>query len=66
MLVLARAAGRIEDQFRADHPEFPWKAMDALGAGAAMELNEAWNILWTDVPAIVTAVESIIPHGGDS
>jgi len=67
LLVLARAAGRIEDDFRNEHPEFPWDTMDSLGADATeIELTDAWSTLWSDIPEIVTAVESVIPHGGDS
>jgi len=67
LLVLGHTAGQMEDQFRTDHPEFPWKAIDALYARPGnMELIDAWDILWSDVPAIVTAVEAIIPQGGDS
>jgi len=65
--VLARAARRIGEEFRTEHLEFPWKAIDALGdKGDDMELTDAWDILWSDVPAIVTAVESVIPQGGDA
>ena len=66
LLVLAQASKRLGDEFRTEHSEFPWKAIDALGAGPDdMELADAWDILWSDVPAIVTAVESVIPQGGD-
>ena len=66
LLVLAQAAKRLGDEFRTEHSEFPWKAIDALGAGPDdIELTDAWDILWSDVPAIVTAVESVIPQGGD-
>jgi len=67
LLILAQAARRLGDEFRAEHSEFPWKAIDALGTGPdGLELANAWDILWSDVPAIVTAVESVIPQGGDS
>jgi len=67
LLVLARASRRIGDEFRTKHPEFPWKAIEALGAkGDDMDLTDAWDILWSDVPAIVTAVESVIPQGPDA
>ncbi|MDP6044042.1 MAG: DUF86 domain-containing protein [Phycisphaerae bacterium] len=67
LLVLGQTAGSIGDDFRQEHPEFPWKAINALSARPAdIDLTDAWDILWSDVPAIVTAVESVIPHGGDS
>lgn len=67
LLLLGRAAGRLGDAFRGEHPDFPWQAIDALGSGPEnIELTDAWEILWSDVPAIVTAVESVIPQGGDS
>ncbi|MDP6635464.1 MAG: hypothetical protein QGG42_11230 [Phycisphaerae bacterium] len=67
LLVLIRAAGLLEDEFRTEHPDFPWKAIDDLAAkGDDIELNDAWDILWSDIPRIVTAVESVIPQGGDS
>jgi len=66
LLVLGQAAKRLGDEFRTEHSEFPWEAIDALGAMPDdMELTGAWDILWSDVPAIVTAVESVIPQGGD-
>jgi uncharacterized protein with HEPN domain len=67
LLVLGRASKRLGEEFRANHPEFPWKTIDALGVdGGDMELTSAWDILWNDVPEIVTAIESIIPHDGDA
>ena len=67
LLVLGRASRRLGDEFRSEHSEFPWNAIDALLAMPDdMELTNAWDILWSDVPAIVTAVESVIPQGGDS
>ena len=67
LLILARASRRLGDEFRTEHPDFPWKAIDALGARPDdVELTDAWDILWNDIPAIVTAVESVIPQGGDS
>jgi uncharacterized protein with HEPN domain len=67
LLVLGRASRDLGDEFRTAHPDFPWNAIDALGSKPdEIELTDAWDILWSDVPAIVTAVESVIPHGGDS
>ena len=67
LLILGRAARRLGDEFRTGHPDFPWESIDAIGDGPGdVELTDAWKILWTDVPAIVTAVESVIPQGGDS
>ncbi|MBT3202321.1 MAG: hypothetical protein HN350_20670 [Phycisphaerales bacterium] len=66
LLIMRQAAGDLGDEFRNEHPNFPWKAIDALGDETAIELNDAWDILWRDIPAIVTAVETVIPHGGDS
>ena len=67
LLVVGHAAGQLEEAFRNEHPEFPWKAIDTLYARPGkMELIDAWDLLWSDVPAIVSAVETIIPHGGDS
>jgi uncharacterized protein with HEPN domain len=67
LLILARASKHLGDDFRSGHPNFPWETIDALGSGAGeIELTDAWRIVWNDVPAIVTAVESVIPQGGDS
>jgi len=66
LLIMQQAAGNLGDEFRGEHPNFPWEAIDAMGAGTTIELNDAWDILWRDIPAIVTAVETVIPHGGDS
>ncbi|MCP4375548.1 MAG: hypothetical protein GY794_05160 [bacterium] len=67
LLTLGRASKRLDQEFRTNHPEFPWKTIDTLGiSGDTMELTGAWDILWNEVPEIVTAIESIIPHDGDA
>ena len=67
LMLLGQAAGDIEEQFRTEHPQFPWKAIDAVSAAPTdIELNDAWDILWSDIPSIVAAVEKVIPRGGDS
>jgi len=67
LLVLAEAAKRLDETFRGQHTEFPWDTIDAMGSRPGdIDINEAWGVLWEDVPAILNAVESIIPQGSES
>lgn len=68
LAVIGEAAKKISNEFRAKHPEVPWKMIwdmrnilvhDYTG----VEYPTVWKTLQTDVPKLKQMVEDLIGHG---
>ena len=66
LLIVGEAVRRISSQFRAPHPEVPWK----LIAGTrdklihfydGVDLNEVWSMVISDLPKPIHLIEPLIP-----
>ena len=66
LIIVGEAARRVSDQFRASHPDIPWRR----GAGFPdvvvheyfrVDLEEVWQIVQEDLPALLAALEPLVP-----
>jgi uncharacterized protein with HEPN domain len=66
LTVIGEAAKRVEDAYRAAHPEIAWRALAGLRDVVvhqyeAVDLDKVWDIVRRDLPSIRNAVAAILP-----
>ena len=70
LLVIGEAVKRLSPEFRVTHPNVPWK----LIAGTrdklihfydGVDLEEVWRMLTSDLPDLISQIESSTPPAGD-
>ena len=64
--VIGEAVKRLPDQYRADHPEIPWRLMsgfrDVLIHGyEGVDLKRVWLAASKDLPAVAQILSQILP-----
>jgi uncharacterized protein with HEPN domain len=64
--VIGEAAKRLDDTYRADHPQIPWRAIAGLRdvlihqyEGA--NLQQVWNIVEKDLPGLKNSIKGLLP-----
>ncbi len=67
LLLLGEAVKRLSEEFRAGHPEIPWRAIAGMRDRLIHEydevdLDEVWRTLTSDVPRLTTQVEGLAPR----
>ncbi len=68
--ILGEAAKRVSVEFRARHPQVAWAALAALRNRIVHEyddisLDKLWDSLTGELPALVAALEGIVPPEPD-
>jgi uncharacterized protein with HEPN domain len=67
LLVIGEAVKRLSPEFRAAHPEVPWR----LIAGArdklihfyeGVDLEEVWKMMTSDLPELIRLIEPLAPE----
>ena len=67
LLVIGEAVKRLSPEFRAAHPEVPWR----LIAGArdklihfyeGVDLEEVWKMVTSDLPELIRLIEPLAPE----
>ena len=67
LLVIGEAVKRLSPEFRAAHPEVPWR----LIAGArdklihfyeGVDLEEVWKMVTSDLPGLIRLIEPLAPE----
>ena len=67
LLVIGEAVKRLSPEFRAAHPEVPWR----LIAGArdklihfyeGVDLEEVWKMVTSDLPELIRMIEPLAPE----
>ena len=64
--VIGEAAKRVPDDFRAAHPEIPWRELAAfrdvlIHQYEGVSLNEVWSTVEGDLPAVMMAIRAVLP-----
>lgn len=66
LLIIGEAVKRMSPEFRAAHPEVPWKVI----AGArdklihfyeGVDLEEVWKMVNSDLPQLISQIEPLAP-----
>jgi uncharacterized protein with HEPN domain len=66
LAIVGEASKRVSGEFRDAHPEIPWKRIAGFRDVVIhdyfrVNLQEVWRILQTDLPALVAALEPLVP-----
>jgi uncharacterized protein with HEPN domain len=66
LTILGEAAKRISSEFRAQHPEVPWRRIAGFRDIVVhdylfVNLEEVWRIVREDVPSLVDVLPSLMP-----
>lgn len=64
--VIGEAAKRLDDAYRAAHPEIPWRAMAGLRdvlihQYQGVDIPKVWGIVKNDLPGLRRAIEELLP-----
>jgi uncharacterized protein with HEPN domain len=70
LTIVGEAAKRVSAEFRARHPEVPWRQMagfrDVLVHDyAQVDLQEVWRIVQNDLSTLVAMLEPLVPPEED-
>jgi uncharacterized protein with HEPN domain len=66
LMVVGEAAKRIDDAYRAAHPEVPWRIMAATRDALihdypGVSLQQVWQIVERDLPPLKAAILALLP-----
>jgi len=71
LIVIGEASGKLSEEFRADHPEIPWKLIRATRnvvahAYATVDLDRIWIAVTQGLPEILGVLRPLIPPDDSS
>lgn len=66
LTIVGEAAKRVSEEFRASHPEVPWRRVAGFRDVVVhdyfkVDLEEVWRIVQGDVPALIAVIEPLVP-----
>lgn len=64
--VIGEAAKRLDDRYRAEHPEVPWRALAGLRdvlihQYEGVDLEKVWAVVENELPALRRAIAAMLP-----
>ncbi len=64
--VIGEAAKRLDDAYRASHPQIPWRAVAGLRdmlihQYEGVDLNKVWAIVEGDLPGLKKSINAMLP-----
>lgn len=70
ILIVGEAVKRLSPEFRAAHPEVPWKAIAGtrdklIHFYEGVDLEEVWKMVDSDLPALIRQIEPLAPQRAD-
>jgi len=68
LLIIGEAVKRLSPEFRAAHPEVPWKLIAGtrdklIHFYEGVDLEEVWKMVTADLPQLVRWIEPLVPPG---
>jgi uncharacterized protein with HEPN domain len=68
LLIIGEAAKRLSADFRAAHPEVPWKLIAGtrdklIHFYEGVDLDEVWKMATADLPQLIRWIEPLVPSG---
>jgi len=68
LLIIGEAVKRLSADFRTAHSEVPWKKVAGMRdhlvhAYDAVDVDEVWNTLQSDLPELIAWLEARVPRG---
>jgi len=65
--IIGEAAKRVDDAYRAAHPEVPWRALAGLRdvlihQYEGVDLERVWAVVERDLPRVRTGIRALLPH----
>ena len=69
--IIGEAAGKISEQYQAEHPEIPWRKIIAFRHRLVhdylrIELPKVWVIVEQHIPPLIAALEALVPPDSPS
>jgi uncharacterized protein with HEPN domain len=66
LLIVGEAVKRISPEFRAAHPEVPWKLIAGtrdklIHFYEGVDLEEVWKMVISDLPQLISQIEPLAP-----
>jgi len=67
LLVIGEAVKRLSPEFRAAHPEVPWRLIAGtrdklIHFYEGVDLEEVWKMLTSDLPELIRLIEPLAPE----
>ncbi|MEN9521524.1 MAG: hypothetical protein RLZZ381_4112 [Cyanobacteriota bacterium] len=65
VIVMGEATKRLSSEFRAQHPEIPWKDIAGMRDILAhqydrLNINTLWDVIKNDIPEVLTLLEPLL------
>jgi uncharacterized protein with HEPN domain len=70
LLIVGEAVKRLSPDLRSQHPDIPWSLIARMRDNLVhryddIDLDEVWKTSQDDIPALLSALESLLSHGSE-